>query len=653
MLNNSPAIVAVTSYVRAEGEIALASPALLRVLEVAEEEDVVGRSWLDVLGPTAGREAKREDMEVLAAGTSKTFVTRMGVRGHRRTLMSTKFPLQRSGFREVAMVALDVTDHRRHDRLMRLTFDLSPVPMARLAASGAILDANGALSDLLGGPGMRLRGSDLASFLEQGEVLPAADGQVSEVRMSRLDGRGLWVALSINEVDGDGDDESFALAVLEDVTIRRDAQAELMRRARHDALTGLPNRYDLQEELTQSLRRLRETKGFLAVMFCDLDGFKTLNDTLSHRAGDHVLIEVARRLRRTVAGHDVVARLGGDEFVVIAHGIADRQQAVQIAEDICGVIRDPFDVGGRHVRLGISIGLTLTDEPSTRDEDLLRQADLAMYRAKENGRNRVESYVPELEAAVIGRMQVEEHLRRALALGTVAVRYQPIVSLDGSGVSAVEALVRIPNPDRIEAAAFIEAAERTGLIRTLGEQVLHRVVQDVRRWAVAGASTRVHLNVSRSQLGESGFAADCLDALGSDVSAGNLCVEVGDSTTLVGSEDVVQALWDLRALGFHVGIDGFGGGHSGLESLRRIPADYLKIDRSLIKDLPGAHEDRVIVEAIVKVAHALGRTVIATGVECHGQVDALRMVGCDEAQGFLHSPAVVSVRVPDLVVSLS
>ncbi len=400
--------------------------------------------------------------------------------------MTTKFPVHRKGASDVAMVALDITDHRRRDRLMRLTFDLSPVPMARLAASGAILDPNDALSRLLGLPAQRLRGRHLAPFLEHGQEFPVAGAGSVELRMHRADGQNIWVALSINEVDGDGDDESFALAVLEDVTSRHEAQSGLRRQAHHDALTGLPNRYALQEGLKQSVRGLREGHGCLAVMFCDLDGFKTLNDTLSHRAGDQVLIEVARRLRMTVDDGDVVARLGGDEFVVITHGMADEQQAIGVAEDLCRAISDPFDVEGRRVGLGISVGLTLTDDPTTSDEDLLRQADLAMYRAKENGRNRVESYVPALEAAVIGRMRVEGHLRRALALELVGVRYQPIVSLDGSGVSSVEALVRIPNPDGVEATAFIETAERTGLIQSLGEQVLDRVVSDLRRWRTDG-----------------------------------------------------------------------------------------------------------------------------------------------------------------------
>jgi diguanylate cyclase (GGDEF)-like protein len=385
------------------------------------------------------------------------------------------------------------------------------------------------------------------------------------------------------------------------------------------------------------------------VLFCDLDGFKSLNDTLSHRAGDEVLVEVADRLRTAIGPHDSVARLGGDEFVVVARSLTDSAEAVTIGQSLCDAIAAPFRVDGRTVRLGLSVGVSTTSDPSSSTEDLLRQADLAMYSAKDNGRNRVEVYVPELQAAAIERMAVEEQLREAIAQATVAVDYQPIISLSGSGVTAVEALVRVPTTLPISAADFVEVAQRTGLMSTLGEQILRRVGQDVRDWAALGFRIRVHVNVSRAQLQDPDFMAMCEAALGPGISSDQVCFEVSDPTVLSDSEAVVQTLWELRGRGFHVGIDGFGAGHAGLATLRRIPADYLKIDRCFLVNLATAREDQVIVAAIVQLAHQLGRTVIATGVETAEQREMLRTLGCDEIQGYLHSPAVAADLVPGLV----
>ncbi|HPE12156.1 MAG: EAL domain-containing protein [Actinobacteria bacterium] len=646
MLRNSPAMVSVAAYT-SDGRcsIALASPQLLRVLDMTQEQ-VLERTWVDVLGPVTGDQAQREDLQVLRSGGSHTFVTRVGARGHRRTLMATKFPLPGPGMGAVGMMALDVTEHRRRDRLMQVTFDLSPVAMARLGTADSqrllILDANQALGDLLGIAPAQLRGQDLGTYVHA-EVQPSG-----EVEIITADGRHRWVALTVATVEADGDEESFALGVFEDVTERHEAQTRLEHQATHDDLTGLPNRYALVKALNSSLAHL-EPDSALAIMFCDLDGFKTLNDTLSHRAGDQVLVDVARRLRRAVRPSDAVARLGGDEFVVIAQGVYDENEAVAIGQRLCTAISDPFEVDGRTVGLGLSVGVTITRDPQARSEDLLRQADLAMYRAKDNGRNRVETYVEDLHDAALGRLRVEEQLRAALAESRVGVEYQPIVGL--AGITALEALVRVPASEPSAASAVVQVAEQTGLIAGLESQVLGVVVRDVAGWQEQGVNTRVHINVSRSQLLDPGFPARCLDALDPSVQPGRICFEVGDSPGL--AEAAGQAMWALRRMGFHIGLDGFGAGHAGLASLRSIPADYLKIHRSLIDEVATSEEVRIIVDAVIAVAHRLGRTVIATGVETQAQVDALRRLGCDDIQGYVHSAALAARCIPELVSDMA
>lgn len=670
LLSNSPALVAVTRY-DGQGNSALTmlSPTLLELLD-SNEEDLLDRSWIEAIGPGAGGQAQREDLQVLQSRRSQVFVQRLGPRGHRRTLMTTKFPLRlpESGGRAVGMIALDVTEHRRLDRIMRLTFDLSPVPMARLAVSdekvGAILDANEALGDLLGLPPAQLRGKDLRHCLHPDERdvawspgVASAEGRgtAREVRVVNGAGQTLWVAVTISVVHGGGDrdEDAFALAVMEDVTDRHEAEQTLTYQARHDALTGLPNRYALVERLEAALQRLWGTPTYVGVLFCDLDGFKTLNDTLSHRAGDEVLTGVAERLRGAVRPQDTVARLGGDEFVVIAEGVTTPAEAAELGERLCASLRAPFRVQGRDVGLSLSVGVSVTTDPQTSSADLLRQADLAMYRAKDAGRNRVESYVDTLEVAAIARMKSQEYLRAAIAGGAVRMEYQPIVSLNGAGVTALEALVRIPSPTPVSTAEFIGVAEENGLMGALGGEVLRLVLADIASWHRRNLQVRLHLNVSVTQLSERSFPEQAFErVMAAAIHPGDICFEVGDCPQLRSDPEPVRGLLRLRELGFRIGIDGFGAGHAGLASLKVLAADYVKIDRSFIGRLAEDREDRVIVEAMIRVAHDLGRRVIATGVETPAQVDVLRALGCDEIQGYIHSAAVPAGRVPDLVAGM-
>ena len=664
LLDNSPALVAVTHYDGSgRGQVELASPSLLELVGVP---DLAGRSWPDILGGSAGSAAREEDLQVLRSGRSHVFVTRLGRRGHRRTLMATKFPLPttESGARAVGMVALDVTTHRQRDRIMRLTFDLSPVPMARLSVDegrlGLVLDANEALGDLLGRSPGDLRGTDLRQCLHPEDRQTAWAPEVTdaegargarEVRVVRPEGSTLWAALTISAVRGGGDDEAFALAVLTDITDRRAAEKTLTYQARHDALTGLPNRYALVERLEAALQRLWGTSSYVAVLFCDLDGFKTLNDTLSHRAGDEVLTGVAERLRGAIRPQDTVARLGGDEFVVIAEDVATPREGVALGERLCASLRAPFRVEGRAVGLSLSVGVATTTDPRASAEDLLRQADLAMYRAKDGGRNRVESYVDTLEAAALARMQSQEVIRAAIENATVHVEYQPIISTDGT-VRAVEALARIPSAGNT--ADFIEAAESSGMMNALGGEVLRIALGDLGQWREAGIEPRIHVNVSVAQLSDPSFPERLFErVIAAGIQPGRLSFEVHDTPAVWRDEQVGEALQRLHNLGFRVGIDGFGAGHSGLRSLKRIPADYVKIDRSFVAAIADSHEDQVIVQAIIQVAHDLGRQVIASGVETGRQLEILRGFGCDALQGYALSVPLRAHAVPGLFETTS
>jgi diguanylate cyclase (GGDEF)-like protein/PAS domain S-box-containing protein len=577
--------------------------------------------------------------------------------------MATKFPLPRSedGQRVVGMVALDVTAHRERDRIMRLTFDLSPVPMARLSVQqgrlGHILDANEALGDLLGRTPADLRGTDLREFLHADERDIAWAPDVShgegargarEVRVVDADGATLWAALTISVVQGGADDEAFALAVLADVTDRRAAEQTLTYQARHDALTGLPNRYALLERLEAALQRLWGTSAYVAVLFCDLDGFKNLNDTLSHRAGDEVLTGVAERLRGAVRPQDTVARLGGDEFVVIAEDVVSPQEAVALGLRLCACLQAPFRVEGRRVGLSLSVGVATTTDPQASGEDLLRQADLAMYRAKDGGRNRVEAYVDTLEAAAVARLESQESIRAAIDNGSVHVEYQPIMAADGR-ICALEALARIPTAG--STTGVIAAAEESGMINALGSEVLRIAVRDLVEWRDAAIEPRIHVNISAAQLSESGFPDRIFErVMGDGIPPSQVSFEIPDTPAVWRDDAVRAALQRLHDLGFRLGIDGFGAGHSGLMSLKRVAADYVKIDRAFVAAIADSQEDQVIVQAVIQVAHDLGRQVIAAGVESVAQLEILQALGCDALQGYILGKPVGAQSVPGLFI---
>ncbi len=638
-LHDSAAVVTVTQYdSQGVSRVVCASDALSRLLGL-ETDEIVGRAWPDLLG-RHGQLMVEQDLAVLDAQTPRVFTLPVTGGGHRWTLMASKFPTKSGDERAVGMVALDIGGHRHRDRLLRMMFDSSPVPMARLTVTevgpGPLVDANQAMAHLLGVTLADLRGTQLADYLHPGDHL-VADGRSREIRMVTGGGEVLWVQATVSVLQATDYDGAFAIAVLEDRTARREAESRLIQQAEHDALTGLPNRHALNPLLEAAINRLWTTGRVLAVLFCDLDGFKGVNDTLGHSCGDAVLVEASRRLSREVGEPGFVARLGGDEFVVVAEGLADSDRASELGLRILAGMREPFVVQERDVRLGISVGVALTTDPGADPETLVRRADLAMYSAKDSGRNRVEVYQHAMESAALSRQYVLAQLRDRLAGDGIGVHYQPITAVSDGQVSAVEGLVRICADPPVPAVDFIRAAEDNGLMPELGRRVLEVALRDQALWARQGLRLRVHLNTSLSQLCTDGFADEVLRVVsdhGADPSW--LCFEVADSPQLH-EGDAISNLNRLHDLGFRVGIDGFAAGRCGLDAVKVIPADYVKIDRSLINDLGDSREDLVIVAAIVTVAHDLGIRAIATGVETSEQVQILAGLGCDEVQGFVNS----------------
>lgn len=418
--------------------------------------------------------------------------------------------------------------------------------------------------------------------------------------------------------------------------------------AAHDALTGLPNRLlfcdRLEREITTALR---EGSGF-AVLACDLDRFKSVNDTYGHPKGDDLLRAVAERLGAVVREADTVSRLGGDEFAIILSRAGDPHDASFIAERVIEAVGRPFDLDGSSVNIGVSVGIA----PGLRDgrdaDTLFRNADIALYRTKTGGRNAYSFYEPGMDAVVAERTRLEHDLRAAVRDGGLTVHYQPIVSLGRNEISGFEALLRWQHPERgmISPADFISMAEATGLIVPLGDWVLRQVCQEVAGWP---GHLSVAVNVSAIQFQRPGLELAIVSALASSgLSPHRLELEITESTLMNDSKAAIACLHRLRATGVRVALDDFGTGYSSLSYLRKFPFDKLKIDRAFIRDIADP-DAATIVRAIVGIGTQLGMSIVAEGVETAEQVELVRRAGCTDVQGFVYSRPVNAADAVALV----
>jgi diguanylate cyclase (GGDEF)-like protein len=410
----------------------------------------------------------------------------------------------------------------------------------------------------------------------------------------------------------------------------------LSSQARQDALTGLPNRSALTEFLRRVIERQRLLRRGLAVLFLDLDGFKLVNDSLGHRAGDELLVRTAERLRGAVRDTDMVARLGGDEFVIVLDNLDEPDQAVTAAQRVAEQLSRPFRLAGQDTVIGGSVGIAVSSDGHTTVDDLLRQADMAMYAAKASGRNRYVAFDDSMSRQAEGRLSVVNALRHALDSDELVLLYQPVVSLIDLRPISVEALVRWNRvPDGLVAPdSFIPIAEEAGLIASVDAWVISQACAEIDR--IGAGTVDLAVNLSAQSLRH----ADIVNTVSSVLqrsgrSPSTLVLELTESAFALGSDMVVEGLNRLRALGVALAIDDFGTGYSSLSYLRKIPAQTLKIDRSFVSTLDQDRASVAIVGAIVQLGHAVGMQIIAEGVERPGQLECLRDLGCDAAQGFL------------------
>jgi diguanylate cyclase (GGDEF)-like protein/PAS domain S-box-containing protein len=468
---------------------------------------------------------------------------------------------------------------------------------------------------------------------------------VATYRFRCRDGGYLWTESVLRQTqDPRQAGEILLRAAIRDIADRKLVEARLERQATTDPLTGIANRTVFMDRLEQALRRMQRHNSVLAVVYLDLDRFKVINDSLGHELGDRLLMKVAERALGIVRPADTLARIGGDEFVVLAEDLASVDEARHIAERLCESIEAPFDLDGEAIVCTASAGVAMTSDPEHSALGLLEEADLALYRAKNRGRNRTEVFDQELRATAIGRLQVEQMIRSAINEDRLRVQYQPIVELPAGHIVRVEALVRIQDENEVVGPErFLSVAEETGLLTKVDEFVLAQAIEQAATWTRATTSAAfqgIAINVTARRLSDSKFVQVVADALEEhDLPPGSLAIEVTERVLMEASNSAMECLRTIRALGVPVGLDDFGTGYSSLAYLRQFPLDFLKIDQSFVRQLGQSPESVAIATAIIDLAHALHLSVIAEGVETDEQLQTLIGLGCDQAQGFLFGRA--------------
>ena len=652
-------------YIVQDGKIAYANPKLAEIFGYSQGE-LLGRQ-VDELTLEADRplvlerlqlraEGKLEDLHYTFRGKRKDgSVVDVEVHGAR---------MRHEGRDAVIGTLLDITERKRVERAMRDSEE-----RYALAAQGAndglwdwdlrenrIYFSDRWLAMIGFGPGElaedpdawfdRIHPDDREKlFADLGLHLEGRTPFLeTEHRVRHAEGRFCWMLVRGAAVR-DGAGKAYRLAGSQtDISQRKDAEEKLAHDALHDGLTGLPNRSLFMDRLGQAMAfQQRRSDYRFAVLYIDIDRFKTINESLGHMQGDHLLVTVGKRLASCVRPGDTVARLGGDEFSVLIEDFGDTDEPLRVATRIHRALGAPHDLDGTEVFASASIGVAIGDPHYTRADDLLRDADTAMYRAKDLGRGKHAVFHPSMLAHAREQLQLETDLRRAIERGELRLKYQPVVSLATGQISGCEALVVWEHPQRgtIPPGDFIPAAEETGLIVPLGRFCLMQACRDAREWSDRGHRVSVSVNLSGKQLVQPELLEHVRSALdASALDARRLRLEVTESVIMENAGPAAVLLTQLKALGVHLLLDDFGTGYSSLSYLHNFRFDTLKIDRSFVSRLEQPGRQSEIVRTIVSLARALSMEVVAEGVENAAQVEQLQILHCDYAQGFFFSRAL-------------
>jgi diguanylate cyclase (GGDEF)-like protein/PAS domain S-box-containing protein len=570
-----------------------------------------------------------------------------------------------------ARVTAAELEAQQNQKRFHSAFSQASIGLAIVSKQGQVLQANQALHTLLGHGDGGLLQRPFRSLLHAGDagllerhvagVLARREDRFSiELRCLGAEQREIWVSLHCALFDDSGSDDNSGAGLifqLHDITSRRRAEGELRHIAYHDPLTDLANRNCFQERLRVAVERTRlDRRESFAVMMLDLDRFKIVNDSLGHPAGDELLKEVARRLNACVRPNDLVARLGGDEFAILIEGSQHAADAVRLGERLLQALDKPANINGTELRPLASIGLTFSDMGYREPDEVLRDADLAMYQAKACGKGRLALFDASLHEQLGHQLQLEADLRRAIGEGQLSLAYQPLFELDPHRLNGFEALARWTHPVRgaISPAVFIALAEETGCIEALTVWAIEEAVRQHAQWwreTTAHGELVMHVNVSGTDLAKPHFVPHVRDVLQRHGLPPRLLVlEITESTLMEHREQALLALGELCALGVKVGIDDFGTGYSSLAYLSTLPFDCLKIDRSFVIGMDKSRQNLEIVRTVISLGRSLNKQVVAEGIETHEQLVRLRQLGATIGQGYLLSRPLGPLQVQQLLL---
>jgi diguanylate cyclase (GGDEF)-like protein/PAS domain S-box-containing protein len=550
------------------------------------------------------------------------------------------------------VTARDISDRMHAEAAMRasqdqlkLVFRSASVGLSQSDLSGRYNLVNDRFCEIVGRPGGELIGltptdishpDDIAMSLHLMERLRAEGTPfVGEKRYVRPDGSFVWVRNSLSPARDQDGQIAGVVAVVEDITERKQAEDRLHHMAYHDSLTGLANRAQLNDRLAQAVTRTGRGEGSFAVLALDLDRFKVINDTMGHDAGDLLLSEVAARLRNSVRATDMIARVGGDEMIIIQSGVEQPAGATELARRLVEHLAEPYDIGGRPAIVGVSVGIALCPGDGITNQELLRNADVALYRAKREGRGVYRFFEATADSRPDWRQNLEQDLREAIAANRLHLHFQPLFTCATETLAGFEALLRWDHPlsGAIEPLKIIRIAEESGLIMRLGLWILERACSEAARW---DEPLRVAVNLSGAQFRDGMLASQIGEILDrSGLPANRLELEVTETLYIDNVDHALATLRALKGLGVRIALDDFGTGFSSLSYLRTFPFDKIKIDRSFVRALGEDESALPLVQAIVAMGHNLKLKVTAEGVETQSQLELLRQERCDELQGFL------------------
>lgn len=624
-------------------------------------EYVIGRDDTQIFPSEVAREIRLRDNEILSQQRTVTFEEHLPTTDGERYFSTTKGPLRdrHGAIIGIFGISRDITDLKRAEeeiRIAALAFD-SRDGMVVTDKNAIIQRVNRAFTEVTGylaeeaigkTPALLRSGRhDQAFYRKLWESIAREGNWRGQIWNRRKDGSIYPEWLSISAIRDEQGNVTHYFASFSDISDPKEAERRIAELAFYDPLTDLPNRRLFMDRAEQALFSAVRTGQRGALCLLDLDHFKRLNDTRGHDVGDQLLVEVARRLRQAIRQGDTVARLGGDEFVILIDelGRDDLQAAAHaeaVTEKIRHAIERPFHLSGSELHITTSVGLSLFPSPGEGLDDLLKHADLALYAAKESGRNRARFYNPEMQASIDERAQLESGLHRALARKEFALHYQPQVD-SGGRLTGVEALIRWMGDGSVSPAHFIPLAEETGLILRIGEWVLETACTQITEWSRSPSTEHLHIsvNISPRQFRQPGFESTLQSILArTRANPQRLTLEITEGLVADGIEGIVDTMHNLKRLGVGFSMDDFGTGYSSLSRLKRLPLDELKIDRSFVQDVEHDRDARGIVVAITAMCQSLGLRVIAEGVETQAQRLFLEQQGCHLHQGFLFSPAI-------------